>query len=97
MPAHKRPAAMTADEFRAILDATGLTRTTAADRLGVCRASVFQWLQGYAHRRRQSTTDPRAHQSCGPIAQALEYVRRMPKGRAGVLPARTESGWSSPR
>jgi DNA-binding transcriptional regulator YiaG len=42
-----RPTAMTPDEFRALLDASGLTQATAADRLGVTGATVFNWLEGH--------------------------------------------------
>ena len=46
MPRHNRPAAMSADEFRAILDAAGLTRATAAARLEVSAFAVYSWLTG---------------------------------------------------
>jgi hypothetical protein len=42
-----RPAVMTPDEFRAPLDASGLTQAGAADRLGVTGATVFNWLEGH--------------------------------------------------
>jgi hypothetical protein len=42
----KSPAAMTPDEFRAILDATGLTRTEACALLGASSFAVCSWLTG---------------------------------------------------
>jgi DNA-binding transcriptional regulator YiaG len=42
-----RPAVMTPDEFRALLDASGLTQAAAAVRLGVAGATVFNWLEGH--------------------------------------------------
>jgi hypothetical protein len=38
---------MTRDEFRALLDASGLTQFGAAGALGVNRATVLRWLAGY--------------------------------------------------
>lgn len=46
MPAHRQPAAMTSDEFRTLLDASGLTQVGAAQALGVNRATVLRWLAG---------------------------------------------------
>jgi DNA-binding transcriptional regulator YiaG len=50
-----RPTAMTPDEFRALLDASGLIQAAAADRLGITGATVFNWLEG-----RTPITDDRA-------------------------------------
>ena len=44
MPAHRQPAAMTADEFRAILDAADLTIAEAAKALGVGTSTIDRWL-----------------------------------------------------
>ena len=38
---------MTPDEFRALLDAAGLTQAAAAARLGVTGPTVFSWLEGH--------------------------------------------------
>jgi hypothetical protein len=38
---------MTRDEFRALLDASGLGQVGAAAALGVNRATVCRWLDGY--------------------------------------------------
>ncbi len=46
MPAHPQPAAMTADQFRALLEAAGLTQQRAAALLGVSVTAVQHWLQG---------------------------------------------------
>ena len=45
MPAHPQPAAMTADEFRDILEAANLNQQGAADALGVGLATVQRWIQ----------------------------------------------------
>lgn len=42
-----RPTAMTPDEFRALLDTSGLTQAAAAVLLGVSGATVFNWLEGH--------------------------------------------------
>ena len=47
MSAHRQPAAMTRDEFRTLLDASGLTQAGTAEALGVNRATVLRWLDGY--------------------------------------------------
>jgi DNA-binding transcriptional regulator YiaG len=47
MARRARPAAMTPDEFRALLDASGLTQAAAAVQLGVTGATVFNWLEGH--------------------------------------------------
>ena len=46
MPANPQPAAMTADEFRAILDVAGLNTVQAAKILGVGTTTVDRWLHG---------------------------------------------------
>ena len=43
MPARPKPAAMTADEFRAIIDASGLTQSDVAKVLGVSSGTVTRW------------------------------------------------------
>lgn len=46
MPAHPQPPAMTAEEFRALLDAVGLTEKQAAKLLGVSTSTVHRWQNG---------------------------------------------------
>ena len=47
MFAHRQLAAMTRDEFRTLLEVSGLTQAGAAEVLGVNRATVLRWLDGY--------------------------------------------------
>lgn len=42
VPAHPKPVAMTGDEFRAIIEAAGLSTTEAVELLGVCPATVYR-------------------------------------------------------
>jgi transcriptional regulator with XRE-family HTH domain len=46
MPARPQPPAMTPDEFRARMEAAGLTERTAAEALGVNKNTVYRWLSG---------------------------------------------------
>lgn len=46
MPAHPQPAVMTPEEFRALLDAAGLTEKRAAKVLGVHPSTVHRWQNG---------------------------------------------------
>lgn len=44
MPARPRPAHMTPQQFREIIEAAGVTQGEAAERLGVTRQTVVRWL-----------------------------------------------------
>lgn len=44
MPAKPQPAAMSAEELKALMDAHGLTNKQLADLLGVHRNTVSRWL-----------------------------------------------------
>lgn len=49
-----RPAAMTADELRALIAAAGLTNSTLAERLGITRQTVWMWATGRTPISRQA-------------------------------------------
>ena len=46
IPPLPQPAAMTAAQFRAILEAAGLNQTRAAEALGVSITTVNRWFKG---------------------------------------------------
>ena len=48
MAARPQPAAMSADEFRTLFEAAGLTEHSAAALLGVHASTVHRWINGDA-------------------------------------------------
>lgn len=46
MPRQPRRAAMGKEEFRALIESSGLKQGEAAEKLGVARQTVVRWLSG---------------------------------------------------